>query len=886
MPTVELIVKGVDQASDILGGIGKVAGGLALGGVAAFGAAVVSGIAGAREAAQVQAQTAQVIKSTGEAAGVSAQHVTDYAGSLSDAAGQSLFSGEQVQQSTNLLLTFTNIKGHALDAATAISVDMAQAMDGKPKDAAIQLGKALNDPIAGISALTKVGVSFDDQQKAQIKTMVEAGNVAGAQGIILGELNKEFGGSAKAAADADGGWTQFQARIGDAEKAVGTALLPVLGTLGGILNDTLAPAIESAASGLSAFVTANGPQIQAFAQSIISGLGQVGPLLSSMWDQLQGPIQTVISLFQQAMPAIQPLIDLIGANLQPILLAVATVLGGAVVAAIGSAIASFAAVAAPIAAAIAIGAALYAAWTSDFGGVRTTVTEVMTNIQQTFTVVVAALTSFWEAHGTQIMAIATQVFGYLQTYIGGALQVIAGIFNTVMALIRGDWSGAWDGIKQIAQGFMTELRGIFGGLEALLSVAFNAAIDAAKGAWNNFTSSASTLGRAVIDGIISGVRNGVGALENAVSNAAQSALDAAKSLLGIKSPSRVFADEVGSPIAAGIAAGLIGSFDGVIDTIQAFTGKASDAAKKAVANLAREIHDLARSELSGSASLDRSRAGALDDLAGLLPDTKAIDAVASRITDVNAKIAAAQQGLASSDADERAKASQDLGDLFQQRQQLMDQQTKLQAAQAQSRQIEADAQTQLQQADAEAATLRASDPKLASDYFDLRRKQIVELARLQQDAAGATSDDERNRIQEQISLVTAAQQAELQGFQSDATDRQQQISALTTLPHTTNQALNDLLQQLRDMLLPVADAMHGLTDSIPSLPTTPTVPGVSGATTRSANGLLAAAGPQVTFAANSIVVNGGAGVAAQVEQAVTAALAKAGFQADARRRTR
>ena len=87
-----------------------------------------------------------------------------------------------------------------------MSVDLAQAMGGAPKDAAIQLGKALNDPIKGISALTRIGVTFTDEQKAQIKTMQEAGDMAGAQGVILAELNKEFGGSAQAAADADGGW--------------------------------------------------------------------------------------------------------------------------------------------------------------------------------------------------------------------------------------------------------------------------------------------------------------------------------------------------------------------------------------------------------------------------------------------------------------------------------------------------------------------------------------------------------------------------------------------------------------------------------------------------------------------------------------------------------
>lgn len=248
---LELLIQLKDQASaglSSLGGalssIGGIAGGVALGGIVALGAGIASGIGDAREAALIMAQTEAVIKSTGGAADVSAQQVADYAGSLSAAAGQSLFGDSQIQESTNLLLTFTNIKAKTLEAATAISVDMAQAMGGAPKDAAIQLGKALNDPIAGITALSRVGVSFTDEQKEQIRVMQEAGDIAGAQAIILAELNKEFGGSAKAAADADGGWTQFNDRMGELWESIGAKLLPILTQFAGFLNDTLMPLIE------------------------------------------------------------------------------------------------------------------------------------------------------------------------------------------------------------------------------------------------------------------------------------------------------------------------------------------------------------------------------------------------------------------------------------------------------------------------------------------------------------------------------------------------------------------------------------------------------------------------------------------------------------------
>src|SRR5262249_24601999 len=82
---------------------------------------------------------------------------------------------------------------------TKTMLDMSVALGQDMKTSAVQLGKALNDPIKGVSALQRVGVSFTQAQKAQIKALVESGNTLGAQKIILGELNNEFGGSAEAA---------------------------------------------------------------------------------------------------------------------------------------------------------------------------------------------------------------------------------------------------------------------------------------------------------------------------------------------------------------------------------------------------------------------------------------------------------------------------------------------------------------------------------------------------------------------------------------------------------------------------------------------------------------------------------------------------------------
>ena len=65
-----------------------------------------------------------------------------------------------------------------------------------------------------------------------------------------------------------------------------------------------------------------------------------------------------------------------------------------------------------------------------------------------------------------------------------------------------------------------------------------------------------TVGTDIINGIKNGILAGVGALKDAVKEAAGKALDAAKSFLGIKSPSKVFRDQVGAMMAEGMAEGF------------------------------------------------------------------------------------------------------------------------------------------------------------------------------------------------------------------------------------------------------------------------------------------------------------------------------------------
>jgi phage-related protein len=189
----------------------------------------ITAVLGPAEAYQdILKQTNDVVKSTGGAAHMSAQSITDLATSLGHVTS---FSRDTVQTGENLLLTFTNIGQNVFPQATKTMLDMSKSLGQDTKSSAIQLGKALNDPITGITALSRVGVTFDAQQKQLIKTYMAHGDIAKAQGIILKELNREFGNSSDATGTLAGKWQILKNQMNDAKENIGSAVMPILGKL-------------------------------------------------------------------------------------------------------------------------------------------------------------------------------------------------------------------------------------------------------------------------------------------------------------------------------------------------------------------------------------------------------------------------------------------------------------------------------------------------------------------------------------------------------------------------------------------------------------------------------------------------------------------------------
>ena len=223
------------------------------------GVAILAGIKKSISAFEDQefaiAQVRQGLVSTGNAVGKTLQELTKSAKELQE---NSIFGDETILQGvTAQILTFANITEGAFDRTQQAVLDVTTRLFGARatmqnlRGTSIQLGKALNDPIGQLGALSRSGITFSKSQVEVIKKLAETGRLAEAQGVILTELERQYGGSAKAAQEtALGGLAVLQARFQDLLVIIGQQFIPV------VLD------LKDGLKGLIGFLTENQKAIQ------------------------------------------------------------------------------------------------------------------------------------------------------------------------------------------------------------------------------------------------------------------------------------------------------------------------------------------------------------------------------------------------------------------------------------------------------------------------------------------------------------------------------------------------------------------------------------------------------------------------------------------------
>ncbi len=302
------------------GNLQKIGAVMTVGITAPFTALVSAAIPAAIESQQAMAQVNAALASMGPVAGRTADQLQAAAGKLQDI---SVFDDDDILKSvTANLLTFGKVAGDAFDRAQLAAVNLSARLGTDLQSSALMLGKALNDPVKGITALTRSGVSFTAAQKEQIKAMVAAGDTAGAQGLILGELEKQFGGAAAAqrgatpTAEMDQAWRTFQETVGAAAMQ---ALPAVTNALTGLLTafNSLSPGTQSFVIGAAAVAAAVGPLL-AVVGTAVTGIGALLPVLMKIPAAL-AILRTAIMV--QAIPAVVAFM----VSMAPILLPLAAV---------------------------------------------------------------------------------------------------------------------------------------------------------------------------------------------------------------------------------------------------------------------------------------------------------------------------------------------------------------------------------------------------------------------------------------------------------------------------------------------------------------------------------------------------------------------------------
>ena len=146
---------------------------------------------------QQQFRTVALLRSTGNASGLTAEQINELSRTV---ALNTLGSVEGVNDATSVLLTFKTVQEDVFVKAIELSQDMAAVMGGDAKSAALQLGKALEDPATGLNALKRSGVSFSESEKQVIKGLQETNRLADAQRLILEKLQAQVGGAGSAEA--------------------------------------------------------------------------------------------------------------------------------------------------------------------------------------------------------------------------------------------------------------------------------------------------------------------------------------------------------------------------------------------------------------------------------------------------------------------------------------------------------------------------------------------------------------------------------------------------------------------------------------------------------------------------------------------------------------
>lgn len=418
----------------------------------------------------------------------------------------------------------------------------------------------LSDAIPGASgklqeAMKKNGAYTGDFRDAMAKGEISAE-----------EFNKAIMdlGMTDAAKEAATSTQTIEGAMGNLEASVVNVGMQILDSFKGPLTEAMSSLAEGIGSLPNLF--------KGLVQSAGPALNQIGNVFKSSF----APVGQIVS--GQLVPALQPFMQAcqnLGTSIIPIL---------------NAAFQTF----------MPVLGSLVAHLTEVGATIMTTVTPVINNMAALFQTALPMIQSLFQSWAGTIQGIIDAVFPYIQTVISTVMNVINTIITTIMAAVQGNWDGVWagignlvstvwNGIRAVVSAGANMISGIISAVSGTINAVWSGLWNTVKGlvssAWNGITGTvrngvngvANTVqnikgkitgafsgagswlvnaGRNILQGLSNGIKGAIGAVIDTISGVANKVVETVKHILGIHSPSRVFRDEVGKMIPAGLGIGV------------------------------------------------------------------------------------------------------------------------------------------------------------------------------------------------------------------------------------------------------------------------------------------------------------------------------------------
>lgn len=331
LPIVSKFVdKGVKEAQGAFGGLSKSLGKLGGTIAAAFSVtAITSFVSSSIEGAEAAAIASRRLGQVAESMGIFGEQTAAVTKRLNDYAEANEFNlavdADVIKATQAKLLTFKELAltadsaGGAFDRATQAAVDLAAAGFGQAESNAVQLGKALNDPIKGITALTRSGITFTAAEKEKIKTLTESGQVLEAQNMILEAIETQVGGTAEATARAS---ERIKLAFNAVKDGVGEALLPAFEELSKAIvpiAQEVAPELNKAFVGLAPVFSTIAELIPLLVRAVLPIIPIFTSLVKLIADLAVQVFPILIAVLEAAMSVLSAILPILGKFLEDLI---------------------------------------------------------------------------------------------------------------------------------------------------------------------------------------------------------------------------------------------------------------------------------------------------------------------------------------------------------------------------------------------------------------------------------------------------------------------------------------------------------------------------------------------------------------------------------------